>query len=69
MKKVLVLSMALVLLGSALFADDAKVMPARVGRLYLAPTFSFAPGEYDSDGDYQGFNGNVNVFNLGFALE
>ena len=61
--------MALLLLGSALFADDAKVMPKMVGRFYIAPTFAFAPGEYDTDGDYHSFDDSVKVFNLGFVLE
>ena len=70
MKKFLLLGLALVLLGSALFADDAKVMPARLGRFYFAPSFSFAPGAYDKDGKLQKFDdGAVKVFNLGFATE
>ena len=71
MKKLLLLGLALLLLGSALFADDAKVMPARIGRFYLAPNFSFANGAYNKDGDKQSFedDGSIKVFNLGFALE
>ncbi|MCL2129305.1 MAG: hypothetical protein FWH35_03015 [Treponema sp.] len=70
MKKVLLFGLALLLLSTALFADDAKVMPMRVGRFYLAPTFSFAPGAYDADGKYQKYDdGSVKLFNLGFALE
>ncbi|MCL2319499.1 MAG: hypothetical protein FWC45_05390 [Treponema sp.] len=45
-------------------------MPKMVGRFYLAPTFSFAPGAYDTDGKYQKYdNGSVKLFNLGLALE
>ena len=70
MKKFLLLGLALLFLGSALFADDAKVMPMMVGRVYVAPTFSFAPGVFDTDGKYQKFdNGSVRLFNLGFAVE
>ena len=70
MKKFLVLGLALLLLSSALFADDAKVMPSKVGRLYVAPTYSFADGTYDNDGNKKDFtNGSVKLFNLGFALE
>jgi hypothetical protein len=43
-------------------------MPKRVGRFYFAPSFSFAPGEFDTDGKYQSFDGTVKVLNLGFAL-
>jgi hypothetical protein len=70
MKKFLVLGLALLLLSSALFADDAKVMPFKVGRLYVAPTYSFASGAYDDDGTYKAYDdGSVKLFNLGFALE
>jgi hypothetical protein len=44
-------------------------MPARVGRFYIAPIFSFAMGAYDEDANLNSFDGNVQVFNLGFALE
>jgi len=70
MKKCIILGLALLVLGTALFADDAKVMPARVGRFYLAPNFSFASGGFDEDGKLQKFDdGSIKIFNLGFALE
>ena len=70
MKKLLVFGLVLLLAGSALFADDASVMPAMVGRFYVAPIYSFAMGEYDTDGKYQSFDdGSIKLFNLGFALE
>ncbi|MCL2044722.1 MAG: hypothetical protein FWG89_11355 [Treponema sp.] len=70
MKRMLTFGLTLLLAGTALFADDAKVMPSLVGRFYVAPTFSFAPGFFDADGKYQSYdNGAVKVFNLGFALE
>jgi len=72
MKKILICGLALLVLGTALFADDAKVMPARVGRIYFAPTFGFANGAFDKDGDYEEFdtdNGSMKFFNMGFALE
>ena len=70
MKKILLIGLALLVLGSGLFADDAKVMPGRVGRFYLAPVFAFAPGEYNDNGNYVNYaTGNVSVFNLGLALE
>ena len=70
MKKILIFFTAFLLLIPAIFADDAKVMPALVGRLYAAPIFSFAPGYYDDDGNYESFSGgSVRLFNLGFALE
>ena len=69
MKKILALSLILLALGSFVFADDAKVMPMMVGRVYVAPTFSFAPGGYDTDGKYHSYDDTVKLFNLGFALE
>ncbi|MDR2543659.1 MAG: hypothetical protein LBC80_09485 [Treponema sp.] len=70
MKKMLALGLVLAFLTPALFADDAMVMPAGVGRFYVAPIFSFAPGAYDEKGKLQKFDdGSVQVFNLGFALE
>ena len=71
MKKFLIFGLALLLVGAALFADDAKVMPMRVGRFYLAPSFAFANKAFDEDGsrvDIQG-DGSAKVFNLGAALE
>jgi len=68
MKRIFVIG--LLLLCVFAFADDAKVMPMMVGRLYVAPTYSFATGTYDTDGDFTSFDsGSVKVFNLGFALE
>ena len=69
MKKLLIVGLTLMLLASALFADDALVMPAMVGRFYVAPIFSFAPGVYDNDGNYHSFDDSISLFNLGFALE
>ena len=70
MKKIFSFGLAFLLLAPALFADDAKVMPALVGRFYIAPNFTIAPGAFDEDGKLENFDdGSVNVFNLGFALE
>jgi len=76
MKKILMLSLALTILAPAVFADDAMVMPAGVGRFYIAPNFSFAPGSFGNEANWvwdldreREFDGNVQVFNLGFALE
>ena len=69
MKKLVILGLALLYLGSALFADDSKVMPMMVGRVYAVPTFSFANGEYNSSGKLQKYDSAVKLFNLGFALE
>ena len=68
MKRFLLLGLALVLLGSALFADDAKVMPTRVGRLYLAPSYIFFDKAFDDDGDREDAI-STKMFNLGAALE
>jgi hypothetical protein len=73
MKKITALVVLCLLWGGVfLFADDASVLPARVGRVYLAPTFAFANGAYDKDGKYQGYGsgeGAMKGFNLGAALE
>jgi hypothetical protein len=72
MKKVLFFALVLTLAAGAVFGDDAKAMPKMVGRLWIAPTFAFAPGAYDTDGNYKGYGsgeGAVKFFNLGFALE
>ncbi|MDR2662545.1 MAG: hypothetical protein LBC31_06060 [Treponema sp.] len=72
MKKLLSVSLILLALGSMAFADDAKVMPMMVGRIYFAPTFAFAVGAYDEDGSYKSLGdgeGSLKALNLGFALE
>jgi len=71
MKRTLALVvLALLITGAALYADDAKVMPSLVGRFYVAPNFSFAPGSYNSNGTYKDYkDGSAKIFNLGFALE
>jgi hypothetical protein len=73
MKKLTALGILGILCGTLLvFAEDAKVMPARMGRFYLAPSFSFANKEWDSEGEKQDLtdgNGAIKMFNLGFAVE
>jgi len=70
MKKLLIIGLVLLILAPALFADDAKVMPAKVGRFYVAPIYSFVPGTYDDDGRRYDFpDGPIKLFNLGFAVE
>ena len=72
MKKILLFGLALLLLSSALFADDAKTMPARLGRLYLAPSYMFANKLFNDDGDRKDYGtggGSVKAFNIGAALE
>jgi hypothetical protein len=72
-KKLLLVSVVLILAAGAVFADDAKVMPKMVGRLWIAPTFGFAPGGYDNGAAYHSYNSTtgkeLKMFNLGFALE
>jgi hypothetical protein len=68
MKKFFLSGLALLLLVSALFADDAKVMPKRVGRFYIAPSFVFGEKSFDEDGDRVDSDA-VKIFNLGAALE
>ena len=74
MKRFLLLGLALLLLGSAVFADDAKVMPLRTGRLSLAPSFTMGDKSFSGDG-IRGSNetllgsGAIKAFNFGAALE
>ena len=69
MKKLLILGLVLMLSVPSLFGYGAIVMPAGVGRFYIAPTFSFANRMFDADGDSHDLPNTMNVFNLGFALE
>jgi hypothetical protein len=73
MKKIIALAILCVFCGAAfVFADDASVLPARIGRIYLAPVFAFANGAYDEDGEYSGYKngeGTMNAFALGIAAE
>jgi hypothetical protein len=62
----------LLLAGSFAFADDASVLPAGVGRFYVANTYAFANGDYDVDGEFTEYadgGGAFKVYNLGLALE
>lgn len=71
MKKFCVLLALMAVLGPAVFADDAKVMPMMVGRVYVAPTYSFALGFYDAGANYEKFDDTpgLQLFNLSFAVE
>jgi hypothetical protein len=72
MKKVLFFALVLTLAAGAVFGEDAKTMPKMVGRLWIAPTFAFANGGYDTDGSYKNYSsgeGAIKFLNLGFALE
>jgi hypothetical protein len=73
MKRLTALGILGILCGTLfVFAEDAKVMPARMGRFYLAPSFSFANKAWDKDSDkFDLTNGNraIKMFNLGFAVE
>ena len=70
MKNLLLLGLACTLLAfpMILAADDAKVMPKNVGRLFVVPTFGSAETSYDADGNADHFD-PIKMFNLGFALE
>jgi hypothetical protein len=70
--RICLIALGFVLVMPGVFAEEAKVMPKQVGRFYIAPTFAFAPGEYDKDGEYEAYDseeGSLEAFNLGFALE
>jgi hypothetical protein len=73
MKKILIpVLFCFLVSANFMFADDAKVMPGRVGRIYAAPTFAFANGKFDGDGEYQEYGdgeGALKAINLGFAAE
>ncbi|MCL2063471.1 MAG: hypothetical protein FWG98_03735 [Candidatus Cloacimonetes bacterium] len=68
MRKIFLLGLTFLLLGAFLFADDAMVMPRRVGRFYLAPTFISANESFDRDGNRNKMD-SMSMFNLGAALE
>jgi hypothetical protein len=71
-RRICLIVLGFVLVVSGVYAEEAKVMPKQVGRFYVAPTFAFAPGEFDKDGEYEAYDsgeGSVRAFNLGFALE
>ena len=70
MKKTLCFMVFIFLFGSALFAEDANVLPPMTGRISIVPSYSFASGVYDDDGIYQSFNDvSFKFFNLGASLE
>jgi len=73
LKKIATLGIiALLCAGSIAFADDALVMPARVGRVYMTNSYAFANGEYDKDGNYDDYEsgyGAFKLYNMGFAVE
>jgi hypothetical protein len=70
MKKLCII--CLFVLGAvAAFADTAYVLPARVGRVYIAPTYTFSTGRWDGTkfDRYGSGEGAMKAFNLGFAAE
>ena len=68
-KRLMGLALAFMLLAPTIvFAEDALVLPARVGRVYAVPTFIHASQAFDVDGNRVDAN-TTNMFNLGFALE
>jgi len=71
MRKILVMVL-LAGLAWPVIADDAKILPAGVLRITLAPSYGFAPGVYDTSGSYAGYSsggGRATVFNAGAAIE
>ena len=68
MKKFLVFVFVFMILSTALFAEDAKVMPARTGRVYLAPTLIFGSSSFDGNGE-RVTTPDLFMFNLGAAVE
>ncbi|MCL2139909.1 MAG: hypothetical protein FWH41_10335 [Treponema sp.] len=68
MKKILFFVLVFAILGAGLFADDAKVMPLRTGRLSLAPSFTFGQKAFNKDGVRRDSDA-LSVYNFGAALE
>jgi len=68
MKRLMAFCLAFLLLAPALFADHANVMPARVGRVFVAPTFIMFDQQFDDDGNRRNAP-STSMFNLGFAAE
>ncbi len=71
MKKILVL-LFLFAFVAPMFADDALVLPARVIRIYMVPSYSFYKAGFDTDGEKQDIekeNGRFKGVNLAAALE
>jgi hypothetical protein len=71
-RRICLIVLGFVLVVSGAFAEEAKVMPKQVGRFYVAPTFAFAPGAFDKDGEYEAYDseeGFLKAFNLGFVFE
>jgi hypothetical protein len=71
MKKCLLICLALLTLCGVLFAEDANVLPGRVGRIYTIPVYRFYDGAYDGDGKYAAYAGGgaMKAFILAFAVE
>jgi len=70
MKRFMVFGLTFLLLAPALFAEHANVMPARVGRFFLAPTFINIDQRFNTSGERTDEDvPPTRMFNLGFALE
>lgn len=69
MKKTLVL-LLLAALVAPIFADDAKVLPSRIGRLYVVPAYTMWSQGFDSDGEkVDNSYGDAGVVSVAAALE
>jgi len=68
MKKFLIVGLALLFFGSVLHAEDARLMPFRVGRTTLSTSFSFGDKQFDSDGKRVDAPA-IKLFNLGGLME
>lgn len=67
MKKILLVLLMFVLVFS-LFAEEAKVLPKGVLRVYVIPSYIFGNEAFDGNGDKQDA-GDYTFFNLGGAVE
>lgn len=68
MKKALVL-LLLVAMVAPVFAEDAKVLPQGVGRLYTVPGFAWASASFDDDGNKDDLDDTIQFANFAAALE
>lgn len=73
--KITLLVLLMFALVFAAFAEDAKVLPAGVIRVYVVPSYIFGSQKFDADGDKVdnftslGATGAYSFFNLGGAVE
>ncbi|MDR3166876.1 MAG: hypothetical protein LBT93_02945 [Treponema sp.] len=71
-KKLILVWFCFLVVPALVFAENAKLLPGRVGRIYAVPAFAFVKAGFDRDGEYQKYadeGGALWALNLGFAAE